>query len=84
MKIVTNKRLLISESYGDSNQCTPYMGKPDTHDTYASHASPRTPHVCFLWVVHVRGNLSQAINSVGHTLLLLKKRALNTTPSPTE
>jgi hypothetical protein len=54
----TNKRLLISESHGDSNRCTPYRRKPDQHDTYASHASPRTPGVRFLQVVPVRGNLS--------------------------
>jgi hypothetical protein len=33
---VTNKRLLIFESCGDSNQCTPYKGKLDTYDMYAS------------------------------------------------
>jgi hypothetical protein len=40
-----NKRLLISESHGDSNWCTPCRGKPDQHDMYASHASPRTSGV---------------------------------------
>jgi hypothetical protein len=54
----TNKRLLISESRGDSNRCTPCRGKPDQHDTYASHASPRTPGVRFLRAVPVRDNLS--------------------------
>jgi hypothetical protein len=54
---VTNKRLLISESRGDSNRCTPCRGKPDQHDTYASHASPHTPGVRFLRAVPVRGNL---------------------------
>jgi hypothetical protein len=39
----TNKRLLISESHGDSNWCTPCRGKPNQHDMYAFHASPRTP-----------------------------------------
>jgi hypothetical protein len=29
----TNKRLLISESRGDSNRCTPCRGKPDQHAT---------------------------------------------------
>jgi hypothetical protein len=29
----TNKRLLISESRGDSNQCTPCRGKPNQHAT---------------------------------------------------
>jgi hypothetical protein len=28
-----NKRLLISESHDDSNQCTPYRGKPDQYVT---------------------------------------------------
>jgi hypothetical protein len=37
----TNKRLLISESHGDSNWCTPCRGKPDQHTTYAFHVSPR-------------------------------------------
>jgi hypothetical protein len=55
----TNKRLLISESRGDSNRCTPCRGKPDQHDTYASHASPRMPSVRFPQVVPVRANLSR-------------------------
>jgi hypothetical protein len=38
----TNKRLLISESRGDLNRCTPCREKPDQRDTYASHTSPRT------------------------------------------
>jgi hypothetical protein len=54
---VTNKRLLISESRGDSHRCTPCRGKPDQHDTYASHASPHTPGVRFLRAVPIRGNL---------------------------
>jgi hypothetical protein len=29
----TNKRLLISESRGDLNRCTPYREKPDQHVT---------------------------------------------------
>jgi hypothetical protein len=82
--VATNKRLLIFESHGDSNRCTPCRRKPDTHDTYASHASPRMPCVRFLWAVHVRGNLSQAINSIGRTLLLSRKRDPDTTLSPTE
>jgi hypothetical protein len=61
----TNKRLLISESHGDSNRCTPCRGKPDQHDMYASHASSRTPSVRFLWAVPVRGNLSRVVNRVG-------------------
>jgi hypothetical protein len=84
VKTATNKRLLISESRGDLNRCTPYKEKPDTHDMYASHASPRTSRIRFLWVVLVRGNLSQDINSVGRTLLLSRKRAPDTTPNPAE
>jgi hypothetical protein len=53
-----NKRLLISENRADSNQCTPYKGKLDQHDTYASHASARMLGVRFLLVVPLRGNLS--------------------------
>jgi hypothetical protein len=56
----TNKRLLISESRSDSNRCTPWRGKPDQHATYASHSSPRTPGVRFLWAVPIRDNLSVA------------------------
>jgi hypothetical protein len=36
VKTATNKRLLISESRGDSNWCTPYRGKPNQYVTYAS------------------------------------------------
>jgi hypothetical protein len=78
MKTVTNKQLLISESRSDSNRCTPYKGKLDTHDTYASRVIQRMPHVRFLWAVHVRAKLSLAINIVGRTLLLPRKRAPNT------
>jgi hypothetical protein len=56
----TNKRLLISESHNYSNRCTPCRGKPDQHAMYASHSSPCTPDVRFLWVVPVRDNLSLA------------------------
>jgi hypothetical protein len=34
----TNKWLLISESGGDSNQCTPCRGKPDQHATCFSRS----------------------------------------------
>jgi hypothetical protein len=61
----TNKRLLISESRGNSNRCTPYRGKPDQHTTYASHTSPRMPGIRFLWVVPVRGNLSWDADGFG-------------------
>jgi hypothetical protein len=57
---VTNKRLLISESHGDSNRCTPYRAKPDQHATYTSHSSSRTPGVHFLRAIPIRDNLSLA------------------------
>jgi hypothetical protein len=60
VKTATNKWLLIFESRGDSNRCTPCMGKSYQHATYASHSSPRTLDVRFLWVVPVRDNLSLA------------------------
>jgi hypothetical protein len=60
VKTATNKRLLISESRGDSNRCTPCRGNPDQNATYTSHSSPRTPNVRFLWAVPVRDNLSLA------------------------
>jgi hypothetical protein len=82
--VATNKRLLISKSRGDSNRYTSCRGKPDQHDTYAFHASLRMPDIRFLRVVPVRGNLSQANNNVGRTLLLPRKRAPDITPSPTE
>jgi hypothetical protein len=56
----TNKRLLISESRGDSNRCTPCRGKSDQHATYASHSSSCTPGIRFLWAVPVHDNLSLA------------------------
>jgi hypothetical protein len=64
--IVTNKRLLISESHGDSNRCTHCRGKPDQNATYASHSSPRTSGVHFLWAVPVRDNLSLALTKSKH------------------
>jgi hypothetical protein len=60
----TNKRLLISESHGNSNRCTPCRGKSDQHTTYASHASPRTPGVSLLRAAPVRDNLSRVIDRV--------------------
>jgi hypothetical protein len=74
----TNNRLLISESRGDSNQCTSCRGKPDQHNMYASHASSRTSNVCFLWVVPIRGNLSRDTDRFGQIPLLLRKRAPDT------
>jgi hypothetical protein len=70
-----NKRLLISESRSDSNRCTPYRGKSDQHDMYASHASPRTLGACFLRAVPIHGNLLRVTDRVGRILLLLRKSA---------
>jgi hypothetical protein len=78
----TNKRLLISESRGNSNWCTPYRGKPDQHNTYASHASPCTPSVRFLWAVSVCGNLLWVTDRVGQILLLPGKSAPDSTSQP--
>jgi hypothetical protein len=63
----TNKYLLISESRDDSNRCTPCRGKPDQHNTYASHANPCMPGVRFLRAVLVRGNLSWVTDRVGQS-----------------
>jgi hypothetical protein len=44
----TNKRLLISERRGDSNQCTPCRGKPDQHTTRfpcSVHVWSKTIHI---------------------------------------
>jgi hypothetical protein len=71
----TNKRLLISKSRGDLNWCTPCRRKPDQHDTYAFHVSPRTPGVHFLRAVPVRGNLSRVIDRFGRIPLHPRKRA---------
>jgi hypothetical protein len=78
----TNKRLLVSESHGGSNWCTPCKGKPDQHDTYAFNASPRTPDVRFLRAVPIRGNLSWVIDRVGRILLLPRKSAPDSTSQP--
>jgi hypothetical protein len=72
----TNKRLLISESLDDSNRCTPCRGKPDQYATYASHASPHTPSICFLRVVPVRGNLSRVVDRVEQAHCYQGKRLL--------
>jgi hypothetical protein len=78
----TNKRLLISESRGDSNRYTPCRGKSDQHDRYTSHASPRTPGVRFLRAVPVRGNLLWVTDRVGRILLLPRKSAPDSTSHP--
>jgi hypothetical protein len=64
MITATNKRLLISESRGDSNRCTPCRGKPGQRTTYAFHATPHMPSVHFLLAIPVRGNLSWVIDRV--------------------
>jgi hypothetical protein len=80
----TNKRLLILESHGDSNRRTPYRGKPDQNDTYASHASPRTLGVRFLRAVPVRGNLSHRPNRVGQIHCSREKVLPTLPPNPAE
>jgi hypothetical protein len=41
--------VLISESHGDSNRCTPCKGKPDQHVTHI----PRLIHV-WSWTIHLQ------------------------------
>jgi hypothetical protein len=78
----TNKRLLISESCGNSNRCTPYREKPDQHDMYTSHASSCMPNIRFLWAVPVRGNLLWVTDRVGRIVLLLRTSAPDSTSQP--
>jgi hypothetical protein len=78
----TNKRLLISESRGDSNWCTPCTGKSDQHVTYASYTSPHRPDIRFLRVVHIRDNLSWVTDRVGRILLLPRKNVPDSTSQP--
>jgi hypothetical protein len=78
----TNKRLLISESHGDSNQCTPCRGKPNQHATYTFHASPCMHDVRFLRAVPIRDNLSWVIDRVGWILLLPRENAPDSTSQP--
>jgi hypothetical protein len=59
----------IRESWGFKLMYIP-QEKPDTHDTYASHASPCMSLVRFLRVVPVRGHLSRWLSRVGRILLL--------------
>jgi hypothetical protein len=55
----TNKRLLISESHGDSNWCTPCRGNP-TNTSHASHTQsayglrPYISHVVHIYQPFVR------------------------------
>jgi hypothetical protein len=79
---VRNKRLLISESRGDSNWCTLCRGKPDQHATYASHSSPRTPGVRFLRAVPRRDNPLRVINRIVWILPLPRKNAPDSTSQP--
>jgi hypothetical protein len=81
VKTDTNKWLLISESHGDSNRCTPCRGKPDQHDTYASHTSSCTAGVRFLRAVPVCGNFPRAARQSWTESLLPRKRAPDTIPS---
>jgi hypothetical protein len=78
----TNKRLLISESHSDSNRCTPYRGKLNQHDTYASHVNPCMPDIRFLRVVPIRGKLLWVTDRVGRILLLPRKSAHDSTSQP--
>jgi hypothetical protein len=60
------------------------QGKPNIHDMYAFHVSPRTPLVRFLWAVPVRGNLSRWLNIVGQ-IHCPREKMLPTPPlCPTE
>jgi hypothetical protein len=70
----TNKWLLISESHGDLNRCTPCRGKFDQHDTYASHANPSTSGVCFLRAVFERDNLLWSLQQRLTKSLLPRKK----------
>jgi hypothetical protein len=61
VKTATNKRLLISESHGDSNRCTPCRGKPDQYAT----RFPRSVHV---WCMTIR--ISHALHiATFHTVI---------------
>jgi hypothetical protein len=71
------KQLLISESHGDSNRCSPCSEKLNQHDIYAYHISPRTSGVCFLC-----GNLSRVVNRVGQMHCSWEKSASDSTSQP--
>jgi hypothetical protein len=79
---VTNKRLLISKSRGDSNRCIPCREKLNQHATYAFHASPRTSGVRFLRAIPVRDNLFWVIDRVGRILVLPRKSVPDSTSQP--
>jgi hypothetical protein len=59
--IAMNKRLLIFESRGDSNQCTPYRGKHDQHAT-------RIPRLVCVWSKTICISHNQRI-SIFHTVV---------------
>jgi hypothetical protein len=57
----TNKRLPISKSHGDSNQCTPCREKPDQHAT-------RFPRLVCVWSTTTRISCGPHIATV-HTII---------------
>jgi hypothetical protein len=64
VKTATNKRLLISESYADSNQCTPCRGNL-TSMPHAFHAQPAYGPDCMYLIWSVHSNLSLANDRAG-------------------
>jgi hypothetical protein len=58
----TNKRLLISESRGDSNRCTPCREKPDQHTTHF----PRSVRV---WSTTIRISRGPHIAATFYTVI---------------
>ncbi len=61
MKTTRNQRLLISESHGDSNRCTPCRGKPDQHAT-------RFPRSVRVWSKTIRISCGPHI-AIFHTVI---------------
>jgi hypothetical protein len=78
MFTATNKQLLISESRGDLNRCTPCKGKirPIRHTLFT--LSPHMPidHTYLIWFTY--SNLSRSHQQSWAGPLLLSKRALDT------
>jgi hypothetical protein len=60
--IATNKQLLISESCGDSNRCTPSRGKPDRYAT-------RFPCSVRIWSRTIRISRGPHIATLRETLI---------------
>jgi hypothetical protein len=56
----TTKQLLISESHGDLNRCTPYRGKPDQHTTCL-------PRSVLVWSWTIRISRDQRIATLRET-----------------